>query len=95
MSNEVTHEQCGHVNILFKARRVSGLYKLFCIFAIDRLYKYCSDNYLGINIDKTKIMKFGEVGIWLNLTLSRVTAILSSLFPNLPIWVWFSKPRAN
>ena len=28
--------------------------------------------------------------IWLNLTLSRVIAILSSSFPNLPIWVWFS-----
>ena len=25
--------------------------------SIDRLYKYCSDNYLGINIGTTKIMK--------------------------------------
>ena len=30
--------------------------------SIDRLYKYCSDNYLGINIGKTKIMKFRRGG---------------------------------
>ena len=60
--------------------------------SIDRLYKYCSDNYLGINIGKTKIMKFRRGG---HLTLSRVIAILSSSFPNFPFWVWFSKPRAN
>ena len=30
--------------------------------SIDRLYKYCSDNYFGINIGKTKIMKFRRGG---------------------------------
>ena len=30
--------------------------------SIDCLYKYCSDNYLGINIGKTKIMKFRRGG---------------------------------
>ena len=30
--------------------------------SIDRLYKYCSDNYLGINIGKTKIMTFRRGG---------------------------------
>ena len=30
--------------------------------SIDHLYKYCSDNYLGINIGKTKIMKFRRGG---------------------------------
>ena len=30
--------------------------------SIDRLYKYCSDSYLGINIGKTKIMKFRRGG---------------------------------
>ena len=30
--------------------------------SIDRIYKYCSDNYLGINIGKTKIMKFRKGG---------------------------------
>ena len=30
--------------------------------SIDRLYKYCSDNYLGINIGKTQIMKFRRGG---------------------------------
>ena len=30
--------------------------------SIDRLYKYYSDNYLGINIGKTKIMKFRRGG---------------------------------
>ena len=65
--------------------------------SIDRLYKYCSDNYLGINIGKTKIMKFRRGG---HLAKSDVITcnsnlILSSSFPNLPIWVWFSKPRVN
>ena len=30
--------------------------------SIDRLYKYCSDNYLGNNIGKTKIIKFRRGG---------------------------------
>ena len=30
--------------------------------SIDRLYKYCSDNYLGINIGKTQIIKFRRGG---------------------------------
>ena len=30
--------------------------------SIDRLYKYCSDNYLGINIGKTKVMQFRRGG---------------------------------
>ena len=30
--------------------------------SIDRLYKYCSDNYFDINIGKTKIMKFRRGG---------------------------------
>ena len=30
--------------------------------SINRLYKYCSDNYLGINIGKTKILEFRRGG---------------------------------
>ena len=43
--------------------------------SIDRLYKYCSDNYLGINIGKTKIMKFRRGG---HLAKSDVTTCNSN-----------------
>ena len=63
--------------------------------SIDRLYKYCYDNYLGINIGKTKIMKFRR-GV--QLAKSDVITCNSNPIEFVSKFTYlgeFSKPRAN